>query len=157
MMKRLKALLSGSPESTSEADTDEKLHLATAALLMEAACMDGHIDGAETETVISLLTEHFGLEADEATELAEAGRREVSESNELYGFTRIIKDSFDHDERIKMIEMLWRVAYADGHLHEYEANLLRRVAGLIYVSDRDSGEARKRVLERLDLGGSNVP
>lgn len=157
MMKRLKALLSGAPAETTEAGRAEKLHLATAALLMEAACMDGHIDDAETETVITVLTEHFGLGREEATELTEAGRSEVSGSNELYGFTRIIKDSFDHDERIKMIEMLWRVAYADGHLHEYEANLLRRVAGLIYVSDRDRGEARKRVLEQLDLNGMNVP
>lgn len=156
MMKRLKALLGGASDATSPAEAEDKLHLATAALLMEAACMDGHIDDTETATVIALLTEHFGISADEATELTEAGRIEVSESNELYGFTRTIKDSFDHDERIKMIEMLWRIAYADGHLHEYEANLLRRVAGLIYVSDRDSGEARKRVLEQLDFNGANV-
>jgi uncharacterized tellurite resistance protein B-like protein len=45
--------------------------------------------------------------------------------------------------------MLWEVAYADGQLHDYEASLLRRIAGLIYVGDRESGEARKRVLARL--------
>jgi uncharacterized tellurite resistance protein B-like protein len=50
-----------------------------------------------------------------------------------------------------VIEMLWEVAYADGRLHDYEASLLRRVTGLLYVSDRDSGEARKRVLARLGL------
>ncbi|MHA1597840.1 MAG: TerB family tellurite resistance protein [Alphaproteobacteria bacterium] len=152
MMKRLKALLAGNASATDEAAHAEKLRLATAALLMEAACMDGHIDEAETATIVTLLEGHFGLTADEAAELAEAGRKEVSESNELYGFTRVIKDNFDHDERIGMIEMLWRVVYADGQLHDYEANLLRRVTGLIYVSDRDSGEARKRVLEQLDLG-----
>ena len=119
--------------------------------------MDGHIDDAETGTVIALLTNHFELSVEEATELAEAGRQTVSESNELYGFTRTIKDNFDHNQRIQMIEMLWRVVYADGQLHDYEANLLRRVTGLIYVSDRDSGSARKRVLEQLDLSPSNVP
>ena len=157
MMKRLKALLAGGAAASNETDAAEKLRLATAALLMEAACMDGHIDDAETGTVIALLTNHFELPVEEATELAEAGRQTVSESNELYGFTRTIKDNFDHNQRIQMIEMLWRVVYADGQLHDYEANLLRRVTGLIYVSDRDSGSARKRVLEQLDLSPSNVP
>ena len=157
MMKRLKALLAGGAAASNETDAAEKLRLATAALLMEAACMDGHIDDAETGTVIALLTNHFELSVEEATELAEAGRQTVSESNELYGFTRTIKDNFDHNQRIQMIEMLWRVVYADGQLHDYEANLLRRFTGLIYVSDRDSGSARKRVLEQLDLSPSNVP
>ena len=48
--------------------------------------------------------------------------------------------------------MLWEVAYADGALHDYESNLMRRLAGLLHVSDRDSGEARKRAIERLGIG-----
>lgn len=60
----------------------------------------------------------------------------------------MIKDRFDEKERIRLVEMLWEVVYADGQAHDYEANLLRRIAGLIYVADRDSGAARKRVLAR---------
>ena len=59
-----------------------------------------------------------------------------------------MKDGFSHDERVRMIEMLWEVVLADDEIHDHEANLLRRVAGLIYVSDRESGDARKRVLDR---------
>ena len=70
---------------------------------------------------------------------------------EWHGFTRAIKDGFSHAERVQLIEMMWEVAYADGALHDYEASLLRRVTGLLYVSDRESGEARKRVLARLGL------
>jgi uncharacterized tellurite resistance protein B-like protein len=55
------------------------------------------------------------------------------------------------EERVAIIEMLWEVVYADGTLHEYEASLLRRVCGLIYVTDQDSGTARKRVLEKMGL------
>jgi uncharacterized tellurite resistance protein B-like protein len=65
---------------------------------------------------------------------------------ELSRFIRRIRDGFDHDERVEMVEMLWRVVYADGVVHDHEANLLRRVAGLLYVSDRESGEARKRAI-----------
>jgi len=55
-----------------------------------------------------------------------------------------------------MIEMLWEVAYADGSLHDFESNMLRRVAGLLYVTDRESGDARKRVVARLsgEAGGA---
>ena len=157
MIDRLKKMLAGRTAGDDNATADEDaLKLAAAALLMEAACMDGHADDDEIATVTALLSGHFDISAPEAAELTEAARAAVAQSVELYGFTRTIKDSFDHDDRVAMIEMLWRVAYADGHLHDYEANLVRRVAGLIYVPDRESGEARKRVLEQLDLTGAKA-
>jgi len=157
MIKKLKSLLSSRQGKNAETTADPAtLKLAAAALLMEAACMDGHADEGEIATVTALLAGHFGLEPGEATELAEAGRTAVAESVELYGFTRTIKDSFHHEDRVRMIEMLWQVAYADGILHDFEANLVRRVCGLIYVPDRESGEARKRVLEQLDLNSADV-
>ncbi len=157
MIAKLKKLLAGRKNDASDTTADaETLKLASAALLMEAACMDGHIDDEEFSTVTALLSGHFDLSEADAHELAEAGRVAVSQSVEIYGFTRTIKDSFNHDDRVRMIEMLWQVAYADGILHDYEANLVRRVSGLIYVPDRESGEARKRVLEQLDLEGPSV-
>ncbi len=154
MIKRIKAMLDRHKKGAIGAEhQEEALRIATAALLMEAACMDGHIDESEQAVVTEVLIGQFGLQQGEARELAEAGREAVAKSNELYKFTRTIKDSFDHDDRVRIIEMLWRVAYADGVLHDYEANLVRRVCGLIYVSDPESGKARKRVLERLDLAG----
>ena len=74
---------------------------------------------------------------------------EQSEASQLLGFTRAIKDRYSLEERIELIEMIWEVVYADGELHDYEANLLRRLGGLLYVSDRERGDARKRVLARL--------
>ena len=113
--------------------------------------MDGHADSVEISTVVNLLGDQFNLNVSEASELVDAGRNALSDSVELYGFTRIIKNSFNHEDRVRMIEMLWKVVYADGILHDFEANLVRRICGLIYVSDRESGEVRKRVLEHLDL------
>jgi len=86
------------------------------------------------------------LSAGEAEDLLAAGEKASDDSVEWQGFTRAIKDGFEPEERIALIEMLWEVAYADGELHDYEASLIRRITGLLYVSDRDSGEARKRVL-----------
>jgi len=150
MIEKLKKLLASREDVNIRAD-DESLKLASAALLLEAACMDGHADDVEITTVINLLGDHFDLSASEASELVDAGRAVLANSVELYGFTRTIKDSFNHEDRVRMIEMLWKVVYADGILHDFEANLVRRICGLIYVSDRESGDARKRVLEGLDL------
>ncbi|MDE0780996.1 MAG: TerB family tellurite resistance protein [Alphaproteobacteria bacterium] len=125
------------------------LQLASAALLTEAARMDDDFGADEQAVVIRLLRARFSLSENEVAALMAAADKASSESVELYGFTREIKDAFDHDQRIQMIEMLWEVVYADGEVHDHEANLLRRVAGLIYVSDRESGDARKRVLDRM--------
>jgi uncharacterized tellurite resistance protein B-like protein len=155
MIGRIKKLLASRNDVNITAD-DEALKLASAALLLEAACMDGHADDVEISTVINLLGDHFDLSSGEASELVDAGREVLANSVELYGFTRTIKNSFNHEDRVRMIEMLWKVVYADGILHDFEANLVRRICGLIYVSDRESGDARKLVLERLDLDNQDV-
>ena len=153
MINRIKALLRGAETRGTVGDRteSEEVQLAAAALLVEAAVMDGHFDEVEERMVASLLTKHFHLEEPEVAVLMEEARMAVDSASQLYGFTRVVKDRFSEEDRIRMIEMLWSVAYADGHLHDYEASLVRRVAGLIYVPDRDSGAARKRALERLGL------
>lgn len=151
MIEAIRALLRGDAGDFREAGhhgTDE-LTLAAAALLVEAAVMDGGLDEAERRTIAGLLAERFQMDAAEAEQTIDVAVDAVRDSSQLYAFTRVIKDRFDHEERVRMIEMLWEVAYADGQLHDYEASLVRRVAGLVYVPDRESGEARKRVLQRL--------
>ncbi|MDA8233040.1 MAG: TerB family tellurite resistance protein [Magnetospirillum sp.] len=144
MIARLKELLSLGRNGAEAAD----LRLATAALLVEAARMDGVVDPAEQARILALLRDRFGISEAEAGALAEDAGRAADETVQLFGFTRIINDSLMPEDRVRMIEMLWEVAYADGRLHDYEANLIRRISGLLFVSDQDSGEARKRVLAR---------
>lgn len=112
--------------------------------------MDDDFDEQERATILALLTSHFGLDDAEAQDLLSAAEAAVARSNQLYAFTRAVKDAFDSEERRKMVEMLWEVAYSDGEVHDYEASLIRRVTGLLHVSDRDAGAARKRVLERRE-------
>ena len=75
----------------------------------------------------------------------------MKNAGDLYTFTRVIKDKYEPKQRIALIEMLWEVAFADGNVDYYEANLISRVAGLIFVNDFDRGEARKRVMARLGI------
>jgi len=153
MIKRLKALFSEAPGGDSKVRQHgaDELQLAAAALLVEAARMDQSFDGAERQTIAALLRERFSLGEDEVEALIDTADVEVENAVELYSTARLVKDRFSHEERIGLMEMLWEVVYADGRLHDYEASLLRRIAGLVYVSDRESGSARKRALERLGI------
>lgn len=151
MLERLKRILSPAPGATAAGHSFEERQLAAAALMVEAASMDSTFDTAERAKIAELLRTRFQLAAEEAADLLDTAERRAGESVEWQGFTSAIKQGFDHAERIAVIEMLWEVAYADGRLHDYEASLLRRITGLLYVSDRESGEARKRVLARLGI------
>ena len=139
-----------------EPHEEAELRLAAAALLVEAAKLDGTFDEAERAQIAGLLEDRFGMAGADVAALIEAADEETERAGGLYGFTKEVRLNFDHEERISMIEMLWEVAYADGSLHDFESNMLRRVAGLLYVTDRESGEARKRVLNRLsgEAGGT---
>jgi uncharacterized tellurite resistance protein B-like protein len=149
MLDRLKQLFQ--PDAATGPRGFDQLQLAAAVLMVEAATMDSTFDAKERARIVQLLQDRFALDSEEAEDLVAEAERTAADSVEWHGFTRAIKDGFDHDERVQLIEMLWEVAYADGELHDYEASLLRRVTGLLYVSDRESGEARKRVLARLGL------
>ena len=155
MLDRLRALFgerdSGSGAAGGRRHQPNELQLAVAALLVEAARLDGRFGAAERAVIGRLIERRLGFEGADADALVAAAEAEMSRSADLWSFARVVKNGFDYDERVAMIEMLWEVAYADGELHDYEASLLRRIAGLLYVSDQDSGRARKQVLERLGM------
>ena len=144
---RLSSLLSDAP---AKAQTND-LQLAVGALLVVAATRDDVFDAAEEIAIERILRERFDLTEDQTKTLLTAATNKASESLELFGFVRRIMQEMDEAERVKIIEMLWEVAYADGVLDPHEDALIRRVAGLIYVSDYERGAARRRVREKLSL------
>lgn len=149
MINRIRALFAGDESGAPFKGLDKRL--AAAVLLVESACADGAFDDDERATVAEILRRHFALSDDETEALLAEAVREQSDANHLVRFTRRVKETTPIEERAELIELLWEVAYADGIVHPYESNLLRRLAGLLYVSDRESGEARKRVLARLGI------
>ena len=118
--------------------------------------MDGNFDDDERNIVAELLRGRFDLTDDETAMLVAEAEEAVNDSGQLYAFTRVVKDRYSAEERIGMIEMLWEVAFADGDVDHFESNLIRRVGGLIYVNDRDRGDAKKRVMAKLGRPGSPV-
>jgi len=146
--------LRGEDDGADDATAADDLHLAAATMLIEAARLDGHFDATEQQTIRRVLAKKFSLTAQETTSLINLADDRQQNAVEISTFTRALKEGFAPERRVEVLEMLWEVVLADGELHAYEANLLRRVGGLIYVSDRENGEARQRVAERLKNGSA---
>jgi uncharacterized tellurite resistance protein B-like protein len=149
MIDRLLAFLSGS-ETPNLKESADDLQLAVAALLIEAGRMDDSLDDAERATIERLLAQRFEISAEAVKTLVETAERRTAQSAQYYPFTREINMRLGHDERTEIVEMLWKVAYADGVLDPHEDALLRQIAGLIHVPDRDRGLARQRALDERE-------
>jgi uncharacterized tellurite resistance protein B-like protein len=152
VLTRIRKLLAG-PEAQPARRDD--LQIAVAVLLVEAARMDDHFDEQERAVIEQLLGHRFQLSREETRELLAAAEETADRSLQLHPFTRLTVERMEPKKRIRLIEMLWEVAYADGKLDPDEDLLLRRVAGLIYVSDEDRVAARQRVLKRLQQKGKH--
>ena len=150
MLDRIRGFLDHGKDDRARLSADE-FQMAMAVLLVEAAHMDGDFDADERATIKRLVAARLDLDEADAEALVEAADETARESGDLWRFARILKDRLSHEDKLELMEMLWEVVYADGEVHDYEANLLRRVTGLLYVSDRESGAARKRVVARMGL------
>lgn len=150
MFEALRTLF-GTPRGPAEGAAFDPMAMAQAVLLLYAAQLDGSLDAAERSTVGRLIERRFAIAADRIDRLLDAADSRAGQATDLYSLTRDIKNGLGDAERTQMIEMLWEVVYADGTADAYETNLVRRVAGLLYVSDVESGLARQRVLDRLGL------
>jgi uncharacterized tellurite resistance protein B-like protein len=151
MLDKIKAFLTGTDEPSASGRFDE-LQIAVVALLVRAASTaDSRFDERERATIANIAAEHFGLAPDDVADLVATAASDEEKTLDLHRWAQTIKKRYGEEERITLIEKMWEVVYADGVLDDYEANLLRRVAGLIYVPDRESGQARLRVMARLGL------
>jgi uncharacterized tellurite resistance protein B-like protein len=146
MLAQIRKLLTVPEPKT---DSRDELQTAVAVLLVEAARMDDEFGAEERAMIEKLLAQKFGLAPAATQELITLAETTAERSHQLHPFTRLTVERMDPQQRIRLIEMLWEVAYADGVLDPQEDMLLRRVAGLIYVSDADRVAARQRVVQRL--------
>lgn len=140
MLNKLKSLL----ETT--AGNDEPLapsiELACAALLIELIYADYNKDPAEMVAAKQALQQTFALQGDALEELIALAEQEKHDAVSMYPFTRVINDQFRPREKIEIIAMLWRVAYADGQLDKFEEHYIRKIADLLYVSHKDFIQAK---------------
>lgn len=123
--------------------------LALAALLVRLARSDGQYDAAEIAGIDAVLARRHGLAPEAATRLRAAAEALEAAAPDTVRFTRTLKEAVAHEDRAALIEALWEVALADGRRDAAEDAKLRLVAGLLGITDRDSGLARQRVEARL--------
>ena len=119
--------------------------LAAAALLVHAAAIDGNVSDIERDKLHAIIKRRFGLDAAATDELVIEATEADHEAIDLYHFTSLINRSLDEVGRRRVVEMMWEMAYADGHVSEFEDNLIWRAADLLGISSRDRIELRQRV------------
>ena len=114
------------------------------ALLIHAAKIDDNYTDVEKEIIKKALITLNAITPNEAEELLKKAEKIEQESNQIVAFTREIKKN-SMEFRLKIIEILWKIVYSDGSSDSYESNLIRRVCGLLYISDRDSGMIKLKI------------
>ena len=130
-------------------DNINNKNILVTALLIHAARIDDNYTDVEKEIIKKALINLNAISSNEAEELLEKAEKIEQESNQIVAFTREIKKK-SMEFRLKIIEILWKIVYSDGSSDSYESNLIRRVSGLLYVSDRDSGMIKLKVKNSLE-------
>ena len=149
MFRALKTIFE---ENISRFNVDEaqthSLELASAALLFEISRADADISSLEIDQIAAAMRQTFDLEEDELAELMAAADNAVGDAVSLYDFTGVVNERFDRIQKIQLIEMLWRVAFADDELDQYEEYYVRKIAELLHVSHKDYIRTKLRVQEK---------
>ena len=145
MLNKLSNFLStiitpGSAESRPE----NTLQLATAVLLIEVMQSDTDSTDEERTTILNILKQRFRLSDAEVTQLSDLGHRKSKAANDLHQFTSLINGELERPEKVRIIEYMWQVAYADGKISAHENHLMRRIVDLLHIPHGDNIAAKMR-------------
>ena len=128
-------------------DTEHDVRIATCALFLEMARIDEKFTAAEMDTVLSIMTEKYGLSREHSDALVAEADRELEESVDLWQFARLINENYSIGEKVEIIETLWRMVYVDGKLDEYEHYLMNKLKNLLRLSQDQLIDAKLKVLK----------
>ncbi len=145
MIDLLKKILT---TTTADQKTDSKNLELLCGLMIEAAYTDGNIDEIELNKIKLSLVNTFKEDLNEVNDVLDQAINNKNNSKSLHSYTSFINKNFTDEKKLYLIEALWEIVLSDGKLDDFESNLLRRLAGLLYISDVDSGNARKRALNK---------
>jgi len=148
MFKSLKFFFQQSEELSNDDEGD--LHL-LCGLMMEAANVDGQIDQVEINKIHKVLIDVFNEEPHSVEIELQKCLDEIGDNKSLYSFTSKINKSFESEKKMLLLEILWEIILEDGHVHDFESNLIRRLAGLLYISDVQCGNAKSKALEKIKI------
>ena len=139
MINKIKDLISNfsiKEELAKEPDLTS-LNNACAALSVEIAFADKDFEEREKQALIKSLIQTYNIDKLEIQEIIEDAEATVNESTSLYGYTKIVNEEFEYEDKLNLLKSLWKVAYADGYLDKYEEHLIRKISDLVHISHSD--------------------
>ena len=125
-------------------ESSDNKNILVAALLIHAAKIDENYTDIEKRIIKKALIDLNKVSPDQAEKLIKNAEKKEKDSNQIVEFTREIK-KYSMESRLKIIEVIWKIVYSDGTNDSYESNLIRRICGLLYVSDKDNGIIKTKV------------
>ena len=152
MFSNLKSAFQKALSKQIEHENDDEDIQAIIILLLEACQIDGTTEQVEINFIKNLLINKFDFTKEEADKNINRALKNHEKSIEIFSQIKTILDQMDHKERIDVIEMMWGVILVDGIIDDFEANLMRRMNGLLYVSGIESAEAKERALKSSQQG-----
>ncbi len=149
MIDLVKKFFDRSPERVPADQQREKPHdirMATCAVLLEMANIDDEFSESERENIIHILKKDYNLSDEYATELIEASEEELKGSIDLWRFTNLINQNYSLEEKLQIIEMVWKIAYTDGRLDKHEDYLVHKLAKLFRLTHKQLIDSKLKVL-----------
>ena len=131
-------------------ENDNNKNILITSLLIHAAKIDDNYTNVEKEIIKKALISLNEITANEAEELIKKAEKKEQQSNQIVEFTREVKKN-PMEFRLKIVEILWKIIYSDGTSDNYESNLIRRVCGLLYISDKDSGMIKLKIKNSIKV------
>lgn len=129
-----------------QAADDHELNVATCALLVEMARIDESFTAQETDAIVHILETQYGVSKEHTKSLMAEAEKELEESVDLWRFARLINDHYTRDEKISIIETLWRVVFVDGKMDQYEDYLMHKMANLLRLTHKELMDAKLKIL-----------
>ena len=133
--------------TSTQEDIEHKLKLTCAILMLEMIHVDEHVDDSEENTVRDILQQQFDLTTNETEELLELAHVEKMDATDYYKFTSLINEHYTQEQKIKLVEQLWQIAYADNVVDRFEEHLVRKLAELLHVPHKHFIQAKHRANE----------
>ncbi|MBN2468727.1 MAG: TerB family tellurite resistance protein [Deltaproteobacteria bacterium] len=135
-----------SPSGDEKTEDVQDRMVATCALLLELAHIDGEFSDAERDAIVSILIRDYSLSEEAATQLLRASKAELERSIDLWHFTNVINQNYSMEEKISIIEMVWKVVYTDGVLDQHEDYLVHKLANLLHLNHKQLIDAKLKIV-----------
>ena len=143
MFNKLKSIFDKKIEEENE--QFDTVQIAISTLMIQTAVYDGVFDEQEKSEILELIKKYFNFSEDQKLSLFKIAMKVNDDSNDMQQFTRTLNDNLSEEEKLNIIEMLWKIIISDGHIDDYENTLIRKISGLLYISDRDVGQIKKKI------------